>query len=270
MTAPATTLDAALRYAEYGWRILPLRPGLKVPLPSNGLNGAATDPGLIRAWWRQWPDAGVGIATGAPGPDVVDIDLYKNPEAGRAALDKLIGAGLLSGAFAQIRTRAGGLHFYMAGTRQGNTVALDNQTRTVDFRGAGGYVVAPPTWVAADDKGPAGQYQVVEFRPETGATFDVAAARVLLSPPKPERKVIPPGASAAGRGWFRMDRMTGYVAALPEGIRNAQLFWACCRAIEGGAADLTPLVDAAVTAGLTEAEAHRTAQSAWRTAGGPA
>jgi hypothetical protein len=41
----------------------------------GGFKAATTDARQIEAWWRQWPDANIGIATGAiSGIAVVDID----------------------------------------------------------------------------------------------------------------------------------------------------------------------------------------------------
>jgi hypothetical protein len=59
------------------------------------------------------------------------------------------------------------------------------------------------------------------------------------------------------------------VAHAAEGNRNHALHWAACRAHERGSdpALLTTLVDAAIHAGLSEAEARRTVQSASRTVG---
>jgi hypothetical protein len=56
---------------------------------------------------------------------------------------------------------------------------------------------------------------------------------------------------------------TAWVAAQPEGNRNAGLFWAANRALEAGtAADLSPLAAAARHAGLAEHEITRTLSSA--------
>jgi len=54
--------------------------------------------------------------------------------------------------------------------------------------------------------------------------------------------------------------------ALPEGRRNAGTYWAACRAVEQGVTDLTPILDAAVRAGLPHREAARTIASAQRPA----
>ena len=57
-----------------------------------------------------------------------------------------------------------------------------------------------------------------------------------------------------------------WVAAQPEGNRNAGLFWAANRALETDpAADLSPLAAAARHAGLDDQEITRTLDSARRT-----
>jgi hypothetical protein len=56
--------------------------------------------------------------------------------------------------------------------------------------------------------------------------------------------------------------LAAHVARQVEGNRNNALFWAACRAAEAGARDLTPLLDAAVSAGLPERQARRTIRSA--------
>ncbi len=60
-------LRAALGYAHFlGWPVFPCRPGSEEPLEPSGLTGASTDPKQIEAWWQQWPDANIGVPTGAP------------------------------------------------------------------------------------------------------------------------------------------------------------------------------------------------------------
>ncbi|MBI4496340.1 MAG: bifunctional DNA primase/polymerase [Chloroflexi bacterium] len=83
-------LTAALAYARRGWAVLPIhspRAGRcscgkpdcasagKHPRTPNGVKDATADEGTIRAWWRQWPDANVAIATGAISAlMVLDVD----------------------------------------------------------------------------------------------------------------------------------------------------------------------------------------------------
>ena len=59
-------LDAAIEYAtKYKWAVFPCSPTSKKPLTPHGCKDAKKDPGAIRAWWKRYPDAGIGIATGA-------------------------------------------------------------------------------------------------------------------------------------------------------------------------------------------------------------
>ena len=63
-----------------------------------------------------------------------------------------------------------------------------------------------------------------------------------------------------------LGHLARWVAAQPEGNRNAGLFWAANRALETDpAADLSPLADAARQAGLGDQEITRTLDSARRT-----
>src|SRR5262249_22784435 len=91
-------LGQALAYAAAGWPVFPTRPNAeicpvpercpcKAPVTPNGFKDA-TDPAQIRGWWRRWPDANAAVATGAPGPDVLDIDI-KPAGSGFAALNEL-------------------------------------------------------------------------------------------------------------------------------------------------------------------------------------
>jgi len=223
--------------------VFPCRPGAKEPATPHGHQDASTDPARISSWWRQLPDANVAIATGTPGPDVLDVDV--RPEgSGLPALQRVRLAGLAAGARALVRTPSGGLHLYYAGTAQG---CGRLPACWLDFKASGGYVLAPPSQVAGRP------YVLAEHRPADGM-IRWAAIRSLLDPPRPR----PQGHAASDPG-----ALAAWVAELPEGNRNAGLFWACCRAAEAGR-DLTPLVAAAVAAGLPPAEAERTAASAAR------
>jgi hypothetical protein len=244
-----TLLNAAFRYAEAGWPVFPVVPGEKIPATPHGLLDATTDPARIRQWWDAEP-FNLAVATGAPGPDVLDVDVKDGGKAW-AAFNQLKRAGLLAGATALVRTRSGGLHVYFAGSSQRNAAAIGGVP--LDFRSAGGYVLAPPSVVDG------GTYEVIEHRAANG-TFDLDAARRLLDPPKPAR---PRGAPATGD----VSRLAAWVANLQEGSRNSGLFWAACRATEAGyLAELDALVTAGMEAGLDEREARRTVASAARVA----
>lgn len=260
MTAESWKLTAeALRFAGAGWPVFPARPGAdpcpdpgscpcKRPLTEHGCLDASTDPQVIRAWWRRWPSANLAIATGAPGPDVLDVDNHGERGDGWAAFNRLKSAGLLAGARALVRTPSGGLHSYYAGTAQRNGKLPRHH---LDFRSAGGYVLAPPSRVHGRP------YELLDHRGGADGRLDWQAARRLLDPPRPPGR--PRGTARGDLGNLAAD-----VAAQQEGNRNDYLFWACCRAVESGHADLDELVAAAVQAGLSEADARRTAASAAR------
>lgn len=174
-------VDAALAYAARGWPVFPCWPGRKNPATEHGFKDATTDPEQIRAWWSAHPDWNVAIATGGPAADVLDIDVEPGAN-GFGALSELQAAGLIDGHGPIIRTRSGGLHIYFAGTDQRSSDARDNSP--VDFKAAGGYVLAPPSWVEADDRGPAGRYEFITDTPATG-TLDWRIVKDTLVPPPP-------------------------------------------------------------------------------------
>jgi hypothetical protein len=69
-------LDAALRYADLGYRVFPCAPGGKEPLTEHGFHDATTDIEQIEQWWTEHPAANIGIAT--EGLLVVDVDGAEN------------------------------------------------------------------------------------------------------------------------------------------------------------------------------------------------
>ncbi|MGH3218974.1 MAG: bifunctional DNA primase/polymerase [Streptosporangiaceae bacterium] len=243
----AAMLGPALAYASAGWPVFPCKPGQKAPDTAHGFKDATTDPAVIRRWWPS--SRNVAIATGAPGPDVLDVDV-KPDGSGFAAFNRLKQAGMLTGARALVRTPSGGLHAYYAGTGQPSGRLVRH---FLDFKAAGGYVLAPPSAVGGKP------YELLDHRGGATARLDWEAVTRLLDPPgEPPR----PGRHDDGDP----GSLAAWVAAQQEGNRNDGLFWAACRAVEAGHGDLDGLVAAAVQAGLSEAEARRTVASAARKA----
>ena len=227
--------------------MFPCKPDQKAPDTAHGFKDATTDPAVIRAWWPAGSRRNVAIATGAPGPDVLDVDV-KPDGSGFAAFNRLKRAGLLTGARALVRTPSGGLHAYYAGTSQPSGRLVRD---FLDFKAAGGYVLAPPSVVGGKP------YELLDKRQASGR-IDWQAARRLLDPPRPRR----PPALSAGTGAGAA--LAAWVARRTEGNRNCGLYWAACRLAEAGRldADGDQLVDAAVRAGLDENEARLTVLSA--------
>lgn len=88
---PGSPMDYALRYAAIGWHVFPVwgaadgkcrcgevckSPG-KHPvehLARGGVTNATINPDQIRAWWNQFPEAGIGVSMAGSGMVAIDID----------------------------------------------------------------------------------------------------------------------------------------------------------------------------------------------------
>jgi hypothetical protein len=217
---------------------------------------ATTDPDQIRRWWRRTPTANLAIPTGPGSVDVLDVD-RRPTGSGYPAFRTLAQAGLLDGYTRVVATPSGGMHVYFPGSTQ-PSARLPEQF--IDFKAAGGYVLIPPSVVAG------AAYTDLRRRPGSGHPIDWARARGLLAPPPTVRRPLRP-LTQRGPGGQGVESLAAWVAALPEGRRNNGTFWAACRAAEEGHTDLRPIIHAAVRAGLSEIEAHRTVTSALRLAG---
>jgi hypothetical protein len=256
MTRGNPRLDAALRLAAHGWPVFPLQPGIKVPLErSHGLLEATTSELQVIRWWDRHGDRNIGLATGAPGPDVLDVDTHGSRGNGYGAWNRLRRAGLVTGPQAVVRTPSGGMHAYFAGTDQPSGKL---SRHGIDWRARGGYVVAPGSHVD-------GRPYVVVSKQASAATADFGAIRRELEP-EPERPAWhPPDGRPADARY-----LAAWVAQLPEGNRNDGTFWALNRAIEhGDSAAVAAIRDAALSAGLTEREVSASVRSALRTANRP-
>ena len=251
-------LQAARRYAARGWPVFPCAPGEKVPVTRRGFLDASTDPERIAAWWKSGPDRNVAIATGAPGPDVVDVDQHGEAGNGFAAWNRARRAGLVTGPQAIVRTPSSGMHAYFAGTDQRSGKITGQH---LDFRARGGYIIAPPSAVTGR------RYEVVQHQP-SDATVDFAAIRSLLEPQHEKPRQAQPRRDAERPR--DLTHLAAWVAAQPEGNRNDGLFWAASRAAEAGdPAALEAIGRAARSAGLGEREIERTIRSAQRSAARP-
>jgi len=116
---------------DLGWPVMPVKAHGKDPLTPHGVKDATTDERTILHWFERWPDANLAVATGAPGPTVLDVD---NPDAAQFLLRTLEQAGAPEVATAR------GRHLYYHGLAQG-TVSLGYG----ELRGQGSYVVCPPS-----------------------------------------------------------------------------------------------------------------------------
>ena len=143
--------ESAQAYALLGWPVLPLyeplgdgcscgksgcsSPG-KHPRMLHGVKQATSDSNLVAQSWEKWPTANVGIATGVA-IDVLDVD---GPE-GERSLDELMASNspLADG---PVAITGKGRHLLLQPTGARNRVGI---SPGLDWRAAGGYVVAPPS-----------------------------------------------------------------------------------------------------------------------------
>lgn len=142
-----TTTTWALRYAELGLSVFPVRARTKTPFIKDWPNRATTDPARIREMWTRFPKAGIGIATGSlSGLVVIDLDTKNGQDGPENWRRYLAQQGIDLPATVTVRTRSGGRHLYYAvpeGADFRNSAGT--VAEGVDVRGTGGYVVAPPT-----------------------------------------------------------------------------------------------------------------------------
>ncbi len=157
-----TNLEHALSYALKKWPVFPVHtpgndgtcscpnsvcpsPG-KHPRTPQGLKDATMDPVTISAWWSEWPDASIGIATGIKsGLVVLDIDPYHEGTKSLLALQERHGE---LPSTPVTHTGGGGQHYFFGHPGQGvrvmNRTGLDGLPG-IDLRGDGGFVVAAPS-----------------------------------------------------------------------------------------------------------------------------
>ena len=134
LRAPGALAAAALWYAGAGIAVFPLQPVSKIPYGgTRGFKDATTDLDIVKEWWAKRPRSNIGIATGR-GFDVIDID-------GPQGYDSLVDIEPIPD-LGRAMTGSGGLHIYVAATGRGNG---DPIKPSIDYRGLGGYVVAPPS-----------------------------------------------------------------------------------------------------------------------------
>lgn len=147
----ADTVTAAVKYAERGWRVLPIMPGQKRPPMAAWQIAATTDPATIESWWTQlYRGHGVGIATGPEsGIFIVDIDIA-NGKRGDESLQTLEDAYGPLPDTATVITPSGGTHYYFRYPewQEIRNSASGRLGEWIDVRGIGGQCLAPPTIAA--------------------------------------------------------------------------------------------------------------------------
>lgn len=146
-------------YASRGWHVLPLH-GVehgrctcgradctsagKHPRTGRGVKDATTDRGIIAGWWKAWPQANIGLATGrVSGFWVLDVDPRAGGEESLAELQDRLG-GLPDTVMAL--TGGGGQHFLFDCPADCEIRGGANKLGPgLDVKGEGGYIVVEPS-----------------------------------------------------------------------------------------------------------------------------
>ncbi|MBK9725445.1 MAG: bifunctional DNA primase/polymerase [Actinomycetales bacterium] len=254
-------LAAAVRsLASAGVPVFPCELDGKRPLTRRGFLDASSEPAQVATWWSRTPDANIGIPTGAAsGVVVVDVDVH-GPTDGRAAWHRASDAGLVDGAGLLVRTPTGGTHAYFPATPGVAQRSWQAANAGVDFRGDGGYIIAPPSRRTID--GTVRRYEIADVATHSVGPVDANRLRDFLDP-----RPVAPSRSRGNAATVDAEKLAAWVADRSEGERNRSLFWAACRLAESGTtpADvLDALGPAAAQAGLSEREITTTVRSAYR------
>jgi putative DNA primase/helicase len=204
-------LKSALQAADYGYQVLPVNwatDGLcscgnpdcssigKHPLTSHGVHDATTDKATIRDWFRKYPEANIGVATGKIS-NLIVIDIDTRHRGRESLLQFESENGRLPDGPA-VRTGGGGFHHYFrfSSDTVGNKVGL---LPGIDVRSDGGYVVYPGSIHSSGRK-----YRWLHGRsprtirtvPFPASLLKLAKARTSSTPLEPELR-IPKGARNA-------------------------------------------------------------------------
>jgi Bifunctional DNA primase/polymerase, N-terminal len=144
-TTANTSLATALRYLDrFGWWMFPCQwqgQRRKQPLVEHGFHAASIDPVQIEAWWTRWPLALIGVATGASGLAVLDVDVKDPKKYGPNSLEEL-GRSILDDTWIA-HTSSGGWHCYYDALEADIPSTSHTLGLGIDVRGNTGYVIAP-------------------------------------------------------------------------------------------------------------------------------
>lgn len=264
VAAEPTLAGAAIHYANLGIPVFPCVPGGKQPLTPNGFLDATSSARVVHQWWQRTPDANIGLPTGArSGILVVDIDVHAGG-SGFAPFERARSEGLALHWGWMVRTPSGGVHAYYPSVPDQEQRSWQVPSAHVDFRGDGGYVIAPPSRIEVG--GAIRTYDVIAVTTQPAKPVDAVRLRQFLEPPRP-KPLGPPSGLPPTR--CRPEALARVVALTPEGGRNRALFWATCRVAEDGqshANAVSYLMPAAQYAGLPDREIESTIDSAFRIA----
>jgi hypothetical protein len=253
-------------YAKLGCFVFPCHLD-KTPMTPHGFKDATNDRAIVRAWWTEHPQASIGIACGASGWLVLDIDIDEDTD-GFESFDVLREKEIVThddlDTFTT-RTGGGGMQIVWLqpeGVKIGNSAG--KLGKGLDTRGEGGYIIAPPSGH------PSGNLYQIEINSKPRP----APARLveLLT----VRETLPSGPVTLPKNPSRtLQRSYERVANATQGTRNETLnkasfyLFGLVKEQQLAHDDVKETMRAAgLRAGLAENEVQATLTSAWRGAMG--
>lgn len=225
------------RYADYyaknmGLRVFPCNG--KIPATPHGCKDATTDHAQITEWWGGGSTYNVAIATGN-GLVVLDVDTAH--DAGKFGDETLADLERQYGPLPETwtcLTGGGGVHYYFQCDDPALTVAV-GFAPGLDYRGAGGYVIAPPS-----------------IHPTTGRAYEWEASSTPTSVPlAPLPDWLHRLMLQGKRDKPRQTKSKEAPGKVTEGRRNEEMFHLAASLRAKG------LTVAEITAALTEANKTR-------------
>ena len=226
-----------LKYAKFyteklGLRVFPCKG--KVPVTPNGCKDATKDPIQIARWFGPDSTYNIAIATG-DGLVVLDTDI--NHDAGKFGDETLAELEQQHAPLPETwtcLTGGGGVHHYFLCDDPDLTVAV-GFAPDLDFRGSGGYVIAPPS-----------------IHPTTGRAYEWEASSTPTSVPlAPLPDWLHQIMLRGKRDKLRQTKNKEAPSKVTEGRRNDEMFRLAASLRAKG------LTVAEITAALTEANKTR-------------
>jgi hypothetical protein len=157
-------LQSALNYANMGFYVFPCREKYegkyyhkkkkryeealeKQPRIAGGFRNSSNDKEQIKRWWavRGWENSCIGIDCGKSGIFVIDIDMHS-----ANGLDNFSKLNISDEKAWHVSTANKGLHLIYSDPNGIGKTSTKEKTG-IDSRGAGGYVIAPPSFILSRD-----------------------------------------------------------------------------------------------------------------------
>lgn len=179
--------EQALLFAKNGFKVFPLTPLSKIPIKgTRGSKEATISPTRINEWWKQYPQANIGLVT--DNFFVLDIDRHAGGQDGFESLSILENTYETLPPTLTVKTANDGLHYYLKkpqGVELPQKIAL---LPSIDLKAnKNNYVVAPPSRITKQD-GSIGLYEFQDKKPVAEAPQWLIEFIQAKSNPTPKSK----------------------------------------------------------------------------------